>query len=186
MFKPGRVQQEFAGIVDLLPTICDFAGIEPQPDYDGVPCEIDGISLKNALVSGAPTGGGASVGRGASVGHGASVGRDAIFCESTVLKEPDNSGCMIRTGKWKYNHYLDGFDELYDMENDPVELNNLVNDPAYANIAKDLRGRVIKFWEPDKQLERYNATPMMRNEKHFNFYSNQFMLGDGFVIDARP
>ena len=142
--------------------------MELQPDYDGIPFYADGVSLKNVLAA------------------GKALDRKEIFCESTVLKEPEHSGCMIRTGKWKYNHYLDNGDELYNMEADPRELSNLVDDPAHADIALDLRSRVTAFWEPDKQLERYNATPMMKNEKHFNFYANQFVMGDGFVIDARP
>jgi choline-sulfatase len=167
-FAPGQVANDFAGIIDLMPTICDLAGLELQPKYDGVACNVDGVSLKSALVDNKP------------------VGRDEIFCESVVLKEPEHAGCMIRTGKWKYNHYLDKCDELYDMEADPGELNNLVNDPAHANTAKDLRERVIKFWEPEKQMARYNTPPMMSNEKHFSFYANQFVMADGIVIDARP
>jgi len=167
-FNQGRKPDDFAGLIDLMPTICDLAEIQPLSDYDGVPCKVDGISLKPRLVDDKP------------------IERKEIFCESTVLKEPEHSGCMIRTEKWKYNHYLDKCDELYDMKADPRELNNLVKEPAYAETAKELRERVTAFWEPEKQLTRYNATPMMRNEKHFNFYSNQFMLADGFVVDARP
>ncbi|MCL2832627.1 MAG: sulfatase-like hydrolase/transferase [Treponema sp.] len=167
-FSPGRTQADLAGIIDLLPTMCDLAGIKLEPEYDGVSINADGVSLADALVGGRP------------------LDRRDLFCESTVLKEPEHSGCMLRTGKWKYNHYLDNGDELYDMEADTRELNNLVNDPAHASISKDLRSRVISFWEPEKQLDRYNKTPMMSNEKHFNFYANQFMLGDGFVVDARP
>ena len=35
-------------------------------------------------------------------------------------------------------------------------------------------------------MERYNKTPRMENEKHFYPYSNQFVLADGTVIDAKP
>jgi hypothetical protein len=72
------------------------------------------------------------------------------------------------------------------MEADPMELNNLVNDPASAGIAKDLRDRVVAFWEPDQQQVRYNTPPMMNNEKAFHFSANQFMLSDGVVVDTRP
>ena len=167
-FAPGRAPRDFAGLIDLLPTLCDLAELGPLPRYDGLPCDADGVSLKNALAAGTP------------------VGRDEIFCESTVLKEPEHAGCMIRKGQWKYNHYLDNQDELYDMEADPRELNNLVNNPAYKDTADELRNRVKTFWEPEKQIARYNATPMMQNEKHWYFYSNQFMLSDGVVVDARP
>jgi choline-sulfatase len=49
-----------------------------------------------------------------------------------------------------------------------------------------LKERAISLWEPEKQQERYTKTPMASREKHFYKYSNQFLLGDGTVSDARP
>jgi choline-sulfatase len=50
----------------------------------------------------------------------------------------------------------------------------------------ELRRAVQEFWEPAKQRERYDRTPRMPREKHFYEFSNQFILGDGTVVDARP
>ena len=38
----------------------------------------------------------------------------------------------VRTQKWKYIQYVDlkGMDELYDLENDPYEMHNVVADPS--------------------------------------------------------
>ncbi len=36
-------------------------------------------------------------------------------------------------------------EELYDLENDPFEVNNLANDPAYNNVLLDMR-RALKDW----------------------------------------
>jgi arylsulfatase A-like enzyme len=40
----------------------------------------------------------------------------------------------VRNDRWKYIHYVDqsGFDELYDLKNDPYELKNLATDTSAA------------------------------------------------------
>lgn len=43
------------------------------------------------------------------------------------------------------DHYADDF--LYDMRVDPHQLNNVVDDPAYADIKRDLRERLLKWLE---------------------------------------
>ena len=158
---PGHTVEAPVGLIDLFPTMCEVAGIE-------TPESCDGVSLTPVL----------------SVGN--DLGRDAIFSESTVLKHPTHAGCMIRTGNWKYAYYMDGAEELYNLDTDPDEWDNLAGKPENTDLQADLRRRVIDFWEPDKQIDRFNATPSMAREKHFYEYSNQFMLGDGTVVDARP
>ncbi|HHV96254.1 MAG TPA: hypothetical protein GXX37_07255 [Clostridiaceae bacterium] len=72
------------------------------------------------------------------------------------------------------------------MENDPREWNNLASNPDYAKIKFELKQRVIEFWQPEKQIERYLSPPMMKRKKHFYYYSNQFVLSDGTIVDGRP
>jgi len=52
---------------------------------------------------------------------------------------------MIRTHSYKlviYDHYGD---ELYDMKQDPFELNNVAADPQYARIRKRLSRKLNKW-----------------------------------------
>lgn len=156
----GRRVDIPVGLIDMFPTFCDLAGAATPP-------ECGGTSLLPLL-------------------HGEPITRDAIFSESVVIKEPAHAGCMIRTGRWKYNTYLDGAEELYDLAADPGEWNNLAAAPACRGVRDELRARVLAFWEPAQQLARYEARPRMARQKHFYEFSNQFMLGDGAVIDARP
>ena len=41
-------------------------------------------------------------------------------------------------------------EELYDLKKDPNETTNLINDPAYENIAKELRKRLYEWMEKTK------------------------------------
>jgi hypothetical protein len=45
----------------------------------------------------------------------------------------------VRTPTRKYVQYGDGFEELYDLNADPYELENKASDPAYAGDRDALR-----------------------------------------------
>lgn len=44
----------------------------------------------------------------------------------------------LRTARWKYTRYADGFGELYDLREDPNELTNLYADPAHRAVRDEL------------------------------------------------
>ena len=45
----------------------------------------------------------------------------------------------IRTARWRFIHYADDTEELYDMQNDPHEWHNLAPEPAHAAVLAELR-----------------------------------------------
>lgn len=54
----------------------------------------------------------------------------------------------IRTGRHKYIQYthLEGMDELYDLQEDPYELNNIIESPAATAVLENMRqelGRLL-------------------------------------------
>ena len=49
----------------------------------------------------------------------------------------DNHG--IRTKDWRYIHYADGSEELYNMQQDPNEWKNLAGDSQYASVLSEHR-----------------------------------------------
>jgi arylsulfatase A-like enzyme len=53
----------------------------------------------------------------------------------------------VRTGNYKLIHFYYDIDawELYDLAKDPHELNNLVADPAYAGIRRDLEAELVRL-----------------------------------------
>ncbi|MDP3072921.1 MAG: sulfatase-like hydrolase/transferase [Opitutaceae bacterium] len=157
----GRRITAPVGLIDLFPTFCELAGT-------AIPNICRGESLLPLLR-----------------GDGA-LTRDAIFSESVIIHSPENAGCMIRTGRWKYNTYLDGAEELYDIATDPGEWTNLARITEHQATRDELHRRVVEFWQPAQQLARYHAHPRMARQKHFYEFSNQFMLGSGTIVDARP
>jgi hypothetical protein len=44
----------------------------------------------------------------------------------------------VRTDRWKLNHLSWERSELFDLENDPNEFTNVIDEPGNASIAKEL------------------------------------------------
>lgn len=56
---------------------------------------------------------------------------------------------MVRSGPWKYNYYHGMAPELFHMEADPAENNNLAGQSAYADIEQGLKKLVLRNWDPE-------------------------------------
>ncbi|ELY87251.1 sulfatase-like hydrolase/transferase [Natrialba taiwanensis] len=54
---------------------------------------------------------------------------------------------MVRTDRYKYVYNGPGVDELYDLEADPAELQNLIDHPDYADERRELRTRLIEWMD---------------------------------------
>jgi choline-sulfatase len=125
---PEGVQDEARLVsgLDLAPTICDFAGAEAMP-------EARGRSLRPLL-------------EGRTVEW-----REFVAAESYV------NGRMIRTPRYKYVMYKgDPVEQLFDIEADPWEMNNLAGESAFASVLEEHRG-LLSEWEA--QLEPAPTPP---------------------------
>ncbi len=60
----------------------------------------------------------------------------------------------IRTERWRYIHYADGSEELYDHDNDPLEWKNLAKDPKFASVKADLIKYLPAINAPDAPKEK--------------------------------
>lgn len=70
--------------------------------------------------------------------------REAIFVEhhgTTALQ------CMraIRTQRYKYVFRAHELDELYDLERDPMEMDNRIRDSAYRDVRETLRRQLVEW-----------------------------------------
>lgn len=64
---------------------------------------------------------------------------------------------MIRGERWKYIYHLSGFEELYDLQEDPHELANLAPDSAHAETLQQQRLRLIQKLVEAETVEPYQS-----------------------------
>ncbi|MEQ8426141.1 MAG: DUF4976 domain-containing protein, partial [Cyclobacteriaceae bacterium] len=72
------------------------------------------------------------------------------YYSDTVFPRILNMGYKaVRNERYKFIHYVDleGMDELYDLQSDPYELKNIINDPASASVLEEMKA------ELENQLE---------------------------------
>ncbi len=114
-FAPGRVAQSVSTI-DLLPTFVDMAGGRLDAGL-----HLDGRSLLPHLQ-----------------GTG---GHDEVFGE--YMAEGSNAPLlMLRRGRYKFIHSLRDPDLLFDLHNDPDELDNLAGVPRCKDLVASLRAEL--------------------------------------------
>jgi len=117
------VNQSLISGLDVLPTMCDYAGINFYESFLGK-------SLKPVIE------------------NSEVVSNGFIVTElATDPKNPGWKGRMIRMNQYKYNLYSKGKrnEQLFDLSNDPGEMKDLAADPAMQEVKKDLKKRLIKW-----------------------------------------
>jgi len=115
-------------LLDLYPTFRELAGCD---DWD-VP--LDGRSLAGAL-------------RGETT-----LDWEPVFSE---YYGPDTKGPerMVRHRNFKLNYYHNQGMELFDLDADPGEMNDLSDDPSHARTREELLEMLMTDWDPD-ELDR--------------------------------
>jgi arylsulfatase A-like enzyme len=105
----GSVCRRPVGLVDLFSTLTELCGLPTKPD-------IESRSLIPLLRNPAAPWPHAAV---------------------THLDQPENYA--LSTERWRYIHYRDGGEELYDVETDPHEWTNLASRPQHAAKLAEMR-----------------------------------------------
>ena len=150
----GRRRDALVSNIDIMPTVLDLAGI-PVPDAiqgHGFAPLLRGESYvpREAVFAEA---GILAPPRTLADLDGALLPPDPFAPrtawqqgERRPMRAWDGRAKMIRTDRWKYNHYLDnGERELYDMQADPGELTNLAGDAGYVAVESGLRTRLLDW-----------------------------------------
>jgi arylsulfatase A-like enzyme len=115
----GTVLKEHANLLDLYPTILEAAGITPPENH--------GISLF-PLINGKET-----------------VKREQDIVEFFGVNNLSTTMITLRRGRFKYGWNASQKDELYDLETDPWETENLLDLGEYNEIKSDMRERLRCF-----------------------------------------
>jgi arylsulfatase A-like enzyme len=122
--KAGTESNTLSMNVDFAPTFLDFAGLE-------IPEDMQGLSLKPVLEN---------------KGQTPAQWREATYYH--YYEYPSWHSVKrhygIRTEQYKLIHFYNDVDEweLYDMEKDPQELQNVIDNPAYQEIVPQLKAKL--------------------------------------------
>jgi arylsulfatase A-like enzyme len=155
--KPGTQTGELAANIDIAPTVLELAQAIPDKSIDGrslLPFMLDpSLRTRRPLLfesfvetndveenGGGPAAAPASVAAGRA-GGGASVNARRAKATASIVAPPKNY-YGIRLGPYKYIEWPDGEKELYDINKDPYELNNVIRDhnlfPIRAFLHREL------------------------------------------------
>lgn len=132
LVKPGSVVPQMILNVDLAPTFLEGAGISK-------PAQMQGTSFLPLL-------------RGENIAW-----RDKVFYEyyweSAFPQTPTTYA--VRSDRYKYIFYNGIWDtnELFDLQNDPGEMNNLIRDPQTEKIGLGLRNELFNWLEKTGGLQ---------------------------------
>lgn len=127
--EQGRQLNHVVELMDVMPTLLDAAGAD-------IPNTVDGRSVLPLLRD------------------GEAQWRDYIHGECSPLETLDSGMQFITDGHLKYIYYPGpGEEQLFDLDADPDEMHNLIDDPEYANAVQRQRERLIN--ELDGRPERF-------------------------------
>ncbi len=172
IFSGGKVFDETMSNVDVLPTLFEYAGFP-------VPGNIEGVSFKKIIA-----------------GETTVPPRKSAFAQFTPDMKRDNQSRTIISGKFQLIWYFDAgrtaayplstspvrfsahterekttgtrpFFELYNIEKDPFELENLGQNQAFAGKVKELSSELMSWMKSvkDPLLEGPLVTPYYEKSK---------------------
>ncbi len=116
----GKVNTDFVMNLDIAPTLLDFAGIK-------IPVDMQGASIKPFIN-----------------GETISDWRKEVYYHYYEKSFGLTRHYGIRTDKYKLIHFYNPVDtwELYDLQTDPSEMNNIADFPDRQDIVKELKIRL--------------------------------------------
>lgn len=135
MSWPGRIpagerRSQIVNLIDIAPSLVDAAQGEQMPGIDGtslLPVAVDGSAAwPNETYS--------------------------EYCTDGMSKKMSQKvqQRMIRSGPWKLIYYHGYPSQLFNLENDPLEMQDLIADPEHADLVRALHEKLLRDWNPDE------------------------------------
>ena len=122
VIEAGSTSNTMVSMVDWFPTLCDLAGVP-------VPRSVEGTSRADQL-------------RGAETDPAES----AFLMNFSRYFDWFEDGAEwrgVRTIRYTYARWLSGREELYDRDADPLQMNNVIDDPGYAEVLAGMREQLV-------------------------------------------
>ncbi|MDX1285994.1 MAG: DUF4976 domain-containing protein, partial [Draconibacterium sp.] len=126
--KKGIISEKLVQNLDIAPTLLDVAGVN-------IPSDMQGASLQKTW-------------------DNTTEWREAIYYHFYEKGWGVSPHFGIRTERYKLIRYYDFIDtwELYDLQEDPNEMNNLIRNPEYKEVVDELK---VKLNELRKKYNDY-------------------------------
>ena len=145
----GRVVDTPIDQFDLAATMLHAAGAQQLPQSHGISVidlinEPENAEWKEAVFSEYCMND-SSVGSGMSANLG---GADVHARPGGVQNR------MVRSGDWKLNYYHGFEPQIFNLAEDPQELNDRAQDPSCKGVRDELMDRVLDGWDPDHIASR--------------------------------
>lgn len=146
--KPGVEVDAMVSNVDVFPSVLSMLGVSPPKGH-----QTEGRDFTPWM-------------KGVTVEDW----RDAVFGQYQMINDAKDSMRMIRTDQWKLiRHYkVEGKDELYRLQKDPNEKQNLYGNPEYQKIQKELQQRLDQWMKrigDNPESESPQKTKAKKNRK---------------------
>ncbi|MCA0991358.1 sulfatase-like hydrolase/transferase [Guptibacillus hwajinpoensis] len=154
--KPGRDINELVSMIDLAPTLLEVANVAGKE-------KMSGVSLVPFFRNEEPE-----------------AWKEAVFTQCNGV-EIYYTQRMVITNRYKLVYTPVDTDELYDLLEDPGEMKNLIEEPAYSKIKKQLfsymwenaarsNDRIFSHY-PTATMADYGPTVGVRKERERSFHN---------------
>ena len=140
----GQARGANVSFIDFFPTVLEAVGADSEPADDDLP----GTSLW-------------------PIARGESDPERIVFAEYHAAMSVCGS-YMVRDQRYKYIHYADAQypPHLYDLQEDPRELNDLGADPGHAAVRERLHAELLAICDPAEVNERAFADQRAKVHEH--------------------
>ncbi|NLR91823.1 sulfatase [Flammeovirga agarivorans] len=131
--KKGQAIAQPVSLIDVYPTILDYANIDASNKKSSEGAEIGGYSMKGFVDGGK---------KFEWQGPNGALSVVGVYGAYGKTYEVAAQNYSYRTENFRYIHYTNGEEELYDHSKDPYEWTNVAKDKKYAKELKQLRKEV--------------------------------------------
>ncbi|TRX65498.1 sulfatase [Flammeovirga kamogawensis] len=131
--KKNQVVTHPVSLVDLYPTVLDFAGIEASNLKAEGGAELGGYSVIPFIENPKTK---------KWEGPEGALSVKGVWGAVSKNFKVNEQNYSYRTEKWRYIHYTDGKEELYNHFTDPYEWKNVASDKKYAEVKADLKAQM--------------------------------------------